>query len=162
MRRPLRCFILTPAVLLLGFAAATAQKDEFKLSKDEQAILDLINAQREKAEKPPLKANGQLTEAARGHAVNMAKQKKMDHVLDDKGPADRVKEIGYKYKVTGENVAMTPKLNPQQAVKVWMNSPPHKANILSEKFAYEETGIGLARDTAGKVYYCQVFGTPKK
>ena len=65
-----------------------------------------------------------------------------------------------KAKTSGENVAFTPRLSAQQAYKKWMDSAPHKANILSDK--YEETGIGLARDAKGGYYYCQVFATPFK
>ncbi len=40
-----------------------------------------------------------------------------------------------------------------------MNSPPHKANILSAKFT--EIGIALARSEKGDYYATQLFGTPR-
>ena len=45
-------------------------------------------------------------------------------------------------------------------MKLWMDSPEHKANILRDKFT--EIGIGIARNAKGEVYYTQVFAAPKK
>ena len=63
-----------------------AKKDEFKLTAEEKAVIELTNAERKKADKglEPLKMNPQLMEAARAHAANMAKQDKLEHVLDEK------------------------------------------------------------------------------
>jgi uncharacterized protein YkwD len=41
------------------------------------------------------------------------------------------------------------------AVEGWMSSPGHRANILSEE--YSESGIGIAIDGRGAVYFTQVF-----
>jgi uncharacterized protein YkwD len=40
----------------------------------------------------------------------------------------------------------------------WMHSSGHRGNILSGRF--REIGVGVARDSAGRPYYVQVFGTP--
>jgi uncharacterized protein YkwD len=74
-----------------------AAKPAFKLSADEKAILDLTNAERAKENLAPLKANELLTKAAREHSANMAKQQKLDHVLDDKKPDDRLKAVSYQF-----------------------------------------------------------------
>jgi uncharacterized protein YkwD len=153
--------ILT-AVLFFAVAPLVAgdepKADDLKLTKDEQAIIDLTNAERKKADLPPLKANAQLMAAARSHAANMAKQEKAEHVLDDKKPTDRVKEAGYKYSRFGENVAWNPQ-DPKEALEGWMNSPPHKEKILNKE--YKEIGVAVAKSTKGEPYWIQVFGTQR-
>jgi hypothetical protein len=116
-------------------------KDELKLTKDEEPLIELTNAERKKAELPPLTANAKLMAAARGHAANMAKQEKLDHTLDEKEPPDRVKDAGYKYRATGENIAWNAR-GPKEVVGVWMDSEVHKANILHETFT--EIGVAVA------------------
>jgi uncharacterized protein YkwD len=76
--------------------------------------------------------------------------------LDDKKPADRVKDAGYKYAAVGENVAWNQK-NPAQVVEAWMNSEGHRANILKKE--YEEIGVAVAKNAKGEPYWVQVFGT---
>jgi uncharacterized protein YkwD len=40
-----------------------------------------------------------------------------------------------------------------------MNSPGHRANIVSASFT--EIGAGHALDASGRPYYAQVFGRPR-
>ncbi|HEV3439138.1 MAG TPA: CAP domain-containing protein [Gemmata sp.] len=135
------------------------KKDELKLTKEEQATIDLTNAERKKAEMKPLTANPQLMAAARAHAANMAKQDKLEHTLDGKEPAERVKDAGYKYSATGENIAWNA-ITPKEVLKGWMDSPPHKENILKPE--YTEIGVAVAKNKKGERYWVQVFGTPRK
>jgi uncharacterized protein YkwD len=158
-----RAAVIALGVACLGWAAlADTKKDEpeLKLSKGEQAVLDLTNKAREKEELPPLKPNALLCKAARGHSANMSKQRELNHVLDGKNPADRVKDTGYQWASVGENIANGDDLTPAGAVELWMNSPPHKKNILSKD--YTEIGIGIVRNDKGDVYYTQVFASPRK
>jgi uncharacterized protein YkwD len=131
-----------------------------QLSADEQKILDLTNAAREKEKLPALKLNQVLLKVARAHSANMARQGKMDHVLDGKKPHERVKDAGYDYSYMGENIAWTTGDPPAVVFKGWMNSEHHRENILGEH--YTEIGIGIARTDKGEVYYTQVFGKPRK
>lgn len=130
-----------------------------KLSSDEQAVIDLVNAERKKVGLGPLKANARLTEAARNHAANMAKQDKLEHELDGKTPSDRVSAAGYKYAATGENIGWNYP-TPKDAVVGWMNSPPHKENILNPD--YTEIGVGVRKNAKGEPYWTQVFGKPRR
>jgi uncharacterized protein YkwD len=151
------------AVIILGaglsWAAADAKKDEVKLSKEEQRILDLTNEARAKDKLPALKVNATLLEVARAHSANMAKQHAMKHTLDGKNPAQRVEKAGYDYRAAGENIATGDKGASAEALfQGWMDSKPHHENIMSPK--YEEIGIGLATDDKGQVYATQVFASP--
>jgi uncharacterized protein YkwD len=142
-------------------AAFQAANDELKIevSKAERVLLDLTNKAREKEKLHPLKFNATLLSVAREHSANMARQHEMNHELDGKTPAARVKEAGYRYRRMGENIAFGERQTLQDVVRHWLESPGHRANILNGD--YEEIGIGLARDDRGVVYYTQVFGTPR-
>lgn len=144
--------LLAVWVVLPVFAADDAPK----LSKEEQAILDLTNKARAKEKLPALKVHPRLAEAARAHSKSMAKQSKLDHVLDGVEPSDRVAKTGYKIATVGENVAGGLRLPPAGAIDLWMNSEHHRKNILGEQ--YEHIGIGVGRNEKGEVYYTQVFG----
>ena len=134
-------------------------KAEFKLTADEQAVLDATNAERKKEKLDPLTADPMLTEAARAHAANMAKQSKLAHTLDEKTFEDRAKATGYKYRALGENIAHNYQ-SPKDAVAGWMASAGHKANILNAD--YTQIGLAIAKNDKGEPYWVQVFGTPLK
>jgi uncharacterized protein YkwD len=159
---PVVRWLLPASILFVGLFACAADKEdksEAKLSKEEKAILDLTNAARAKEDLPPLKADGLLMEAARAHAANMAKQMKVEHQLDNKRSGQRIADASYKAAASGENIGQSPRLAVKEVFEQWMKSKAHKGHILGK---YEETGIGLARDTDGAYYYCQVFAVPEK
>ncbi len=156
--------VLVLALLANRGPAEEEKKAKFELTADEKTLLRLLNASRAEEKLPPLKANEVLTRVARAHSANMLKQGKMAHVLDDKTPAQRTLAAGYDYKSVGENVAFSEdardSVKPADIHKGWMNSKPHRANILAPRF--KEVGIGIARGPGGKIYYTQVFGTLRK
>jgi len=158
------------AFLLVGADA----KEETKHSKDELAVFDLINKVRAKEKLPPFKANGKLIEAARSHSANMAKQGKMEHVLDGKTPEDRLDAVKYVYgfdkndvSLVKENLAFMPDSgNLPTLVEHWLKSPTHGPNIRGK---FDETGVGIVRGegfgpTKGKkgLWITQVFAVPDK
>jgi uncharacterized protein YkwD len=146
-------------VILLG-TLWTAQADppaKFQMSKEEKELLDLTNQERKKKDLPLLKPNPTLFKVARAHSANMAKQNKMDHVLDGKKSADRVKKAGYKYRSTGENIAFG-NYPLDKLMEAWMGSKLHRANILNKNFT--EIGLGIIPDKDGVPYFTQLFGKP--
>lgn len=151
--------VLGACVLAPGRTADAPDTAPVKLSEDEQKILDLTNQARAGEKLAPLKLNARLTEAARAHSANMARLGKMEHVLDGKTPGARIKATGYRYRVAGENIAMTDGDPPAVIFQGWMESKSHRANVLNAEFT--EIGIGVARNDKGEVYYTQDFGKPK-
>jgi uncharacterized protein YkwD len=152
--------VLAAAVMLGALSTPWAFPQEvLKLSDDEQKLLELINDERKKVDLPPLKPDPLLFKAARDHAANMARQGKMKHELDSKSPFDRIKSTGYRYTIAGENIACGDDTL-AAVVKRWMESMPHKENILGRR--YVETGLGLAKDEKGDIFYAQVFAAPRK
>ncbi len=145
---------------LLSFQpTAPAGRDDFKLSPQEQKLLDLTNRERKKKNLPPLKPSPLLFKVARAHSANMAKQGKMAHILDGKKPKERVLDAGYDYQYTGENIAEFDRdYTLKELMKDWMDSEHHRENIMNKKFT--EIGLGIVRGKKGLVYYTQVFGKP--
>ncbi len=155
--------LLVASVLFVPFASAPAADDKTdspppKLSDDEKTLLDLTNAERAKEKLPPLTANPLLFQAARAHSANMAKKGEMKHVLDGKGPEDRLDAVGYDFRKCGENIAWSDGGSLPEIMKGWMESKAHREHILEP--AFTEIGIGVARNDKGDVYYTQDFGVP--
>ena len=129
-------------------------------SAAEQAIVDAVNAARKQNGQTPLKVNSKLAQAAQIHAQDMARLDRMEHELTGASlPTllDRAHHVGYAFSTLGENIAY----NYDGVASVmtgWMNSPGHRANILSAD--YTEIGVGIATNARGEPYYCQVFGRP--
>lgn len=143
----------------VGLAAPAVADDKLQLSKEEKELVELTNKERAKKKLPALKVDPLLMKAARAHAANMAKQGKMEHVLDGKAPPQRAEGVGYKLGWIGENIAAGEEWTLPGVMEDWMNSKLHRENILSKRFT--EIGIGLATTAKGEVYYTQLFGKPK-
>jgi uncharacterized protein YkwD len=155
----MRWLLVTPllAVLLslhVGLAAAAPQDDAGFTAR----VLELTNAEREKAGLAPLAWNDQLSAAAQSYSQVLATSGCFEHTC---GPvpdfADRDAEAGYTgWSAIGENIAAGYP-TPEAVVSGWMASPGHRANILSSRFT--ETGIGLVSG-GGKygTYWTQEFG----
>jgi uncharacterized protein YkwD len=153
------------AALIAAVPALSSRADDepshglFRAIADEAAVVERTNAERKKVDAPPLTVNPKLSDAARAHALNMAKQDKLEHTLDDKTPDERVTAAGYKWAATAENIGWNER-TPKDAVAAWMDSPPHKANMLNPD--YTEIGVGVAVNAKGERYWVQVFGKPRK
>jgi uncharacterized protein YkwD len=155
--------IVLGSLLLLISARASelGADDRFRLSTEEQKLLELTNAERKKEKLPPLAPSPLLFKVARAHSANMARQEKMDHYLDGKKPKERVTESGYDWRYTGENLAFgDADVELEEIMQGWMKSEKHRDNIVSPR--YTEIGLGLAKGEDGLIYYTQVFGTPRK
>ena len=70
-------------------------------------------------------------------------------------PFEMIKSFGITYKAAGENIAGNS--SNTGAVKAWMNSEGHKANILSNNYNY--TGVAVVKSPVyGKVYVQMFMG----
>jgi uncharacterized protein YkwD len=153
--------------LLLLMASPIALADEkkepakFKMTNEEERLLRLLNQERTKNELPELRPHPLLFKAARGHSENMAKERKMEHELNGKKAENRVDAAGYDWGRVCENIAMAEDGEPplSEIVKKWMQSKTHRDNILDKKVT--ETGLGIARNEKGEIYYTQVFARPR-
>lgn len=151
-------------VALAPLVLAGDKKDgaKFEMTKDEKTLMDLVNKERAEKDLPALRPHPLLFKAARDHAANMAKQRKMEHELDGKKPPQRVQAAGYNWGKVSENLAVSDNGTPPltEVVKKWVESETHRNNLLGKDVA--ETGLGLARNDQGETYYVQVFARQRK
>ena len=119
-------------------------------------IVRLSNIEREKNGAPPLSADRNLETAATGHSEEMARMSYFSHdspVAGRASPGDRIKLSGINPRMTGENIAKFGSYPvatlAENAVIGWMNSPPHRRNLLDPNFTH--IGIGVARN--GRTFY---------
>lgn len=122
-------------------------------SPTEKEVVDKVNEARKAAGLPPLKIDATLMKAARQHSDNMAKIDRLEHVLDGKGPAERLSDLGMQPSFTGENVAQGQR-SAAEAMETWMSSSGHRGNILNANY----THLGVAKaDSPNGPYWTQVF-----
>jgi len=125
----------------------------------ERQAFDLINKKRTDAGLDPLVWSDDLAKLARLHSDDMAEQKYFSHkgsdgsMVDDR--ADRLGITGWS--AIGENIAFERGFEnaAEFTVESWMKSPPHKKNLLDQR--WKETGMGVAILPDGTYYFTQVF-----
>lgn len=136
--------------LPLGF-----QTTEFTYDTElEMAMIALVNKERVKLNLKALTFDSDLRGIGRLHSADMLQKGYFSHYSPEgKDVADRADKAGISYLVIGENLAYAPSL--QLAHQGLMNSPGHRANILSAD--YGKVGIGVA--DAGDLGYMftQIF-----
>ena len=125
----------------------------------QQSVLALVNAERAEHGCPELSLDERLIEAAREHAAEMADHRFFAHrSLDGDDAGERVREAGYRWRGYAENIARGQD-NPREVVDDWMDSRPHRENILDCDL--REVGIGLAFDRDHEPYWVQNLGAPR-
>ena len=136
-----------------------SQSAEFDPKTACEEVVKAHNRIRAEAKLPRLVVSRKLQAAALTHAKDMAARKKMTHTgSDGKRVADRILAEGYRYRRAGENIA-TGRFNVERLMKGWMDSPPHKRNILG---SFSQIGVAYATAEDGKRYWCVTFGLPAR
>ena len=157
--------VLAGAVLALMAVPVVAQAQPLDGA---ERVLQLVNAERAAHGCGPLRVDDKLTKAAERESRHMATQHFFSHTEPDgTTPGMRVKDTGYVYQMVGENIVADTD-DADDAVDAWMNSPGHRANILT--CAFKETGIAVyEQDDDAQVegvpgvyraYWTQVFALP--
>lgn len=122
-------------------------------SANQKAILYYVNEYRMKHHLKPLQMNHLMSEEAAKHSRDMARHTvPFGHQYFDK----RIHRLFSEIKDCqggAENVAYNYK-DGQDVVRNWLTSPGHRRNIEGN---FNLTGIGLARDKRGKLYFTQIF-----
>jgi uncharacterized protein YkwD len=133
-------------VFLLGwhegdfFAAATAGLGD--RARIETEMLARINDLRRRAGLPPLAPNPLLDRISQEHAEDMLLRSYHGHrrAPEDLGPSDRARADGYGPGI-GENI-VEQRYSVQEALDAWLDSPPHRRNLLDP--GIREVGLGIA------------------
>lgn len=118
-------------------------------------ILKYINEYRRKKRLPPMAMNTVMNAEAQKHSENMAARRTS---FGHNGFQHRLKRITPALNgVSGaaENVAMG-STTAKEVVDNWLRSSVHKQNI---EGAYNLTGIGVAADKRGVLYFTQIFAS---
>jgi uncharacterized protein YkwD len=134
-----------------GCAGADQVPTAGSLATSRAATLCLINAERAERGLQPLKANGKLTKASGRHSRDMVRRRYFDHVdPGGRDMTDRLRAVGYGRCRAGENIAWGPGANatPRKMVRMWMESAPHRRNILDSR--YRALGLGVAVGSPNK------------
>ncbi|MDS0527404.1 CAP domain-containing protein [Clostridium sp. SHJSY1] len=143
------------------------------LQQVENDIVTLCNQERAKVGLGPLANNETLRQIARYKSDEMLQYKYFDHTspITKYAPWDLAKTFNWTFGAFAENIWMTQttldsknnsavssfkaSVTAQNIMNSWMNSPGHKANILSK--SYTKIGVGVAFSNSGKTYATQEF-----
>lgn len=135
----------------LNFLTVKPESDEFinlnfqttQMFVDEEAeeqMLVLVNKERASRGLSPVTVDRKILILARGYSKDMFERGYFSHYNPEGlSPFDRMKHEGIHYQYAGENLALAP--NTTIAMQGLMQSPGHKANILSPNF--HKVGIGV-------------------
>ena len=122
--------------------------EKLRTGQARKAVLCLINKQRDQAGLPALDRNKKLQKAAQRHNERMDGTGCFSHECPGEAPLgtrlDGYLSGGLSAWGIGENVAWGGGElgTPEAIVKAWMNSPGHRANILSRD--WREVGVGFS------------------
>lgn len=150
-----------PAGQGVGIAPAPAGCGTTGNAGFEAQLLALINAARAANGLPAYTLQGQLQQAATVHAQDMACNLFIGHTGSNGTTAKiRVANTGYaNHNSATENVYAGSGVTPDIAFNWWMNSEPHRNNILSQRAT--EIGVAYALSPRnGWGYYTLVFARP--
>ena len=115
------------------------------MSSLEAGVLQQLNHVRAEHGLPALRSNPLLAEAAAQHSREMAEDGYFDHASHNGTAFWRristwYRSSGYSYWSVGENLLWSsPSVDPQHALRLWMASPEHRANILDGR--WREIGV---------------------
>lgn len=121
----------------------------------EEEVLEQINEYRASQGLSPLALSRELTEMAREHSYNMAEE---IVPFGHDGFLNRARQAFKTIRCSrfAENVAFNQGATDPAttAVKGWLASKGHHRNIVGR---YDKTGIGIAQDDEGRIFFTQIF-----
>ncbi len=139
--------------------AQTAKKPA-SIQSWEAEVVKLVNSQRSNRGLQTLKSNWEIARVARYKSQDMINKNYFSHISPTFGsPFKMMESFGIRFSAAGENIAMGQR-TPSEVMNSWMNSPGHRANILSP--SYTTIGVGLAKSKTGVCYWTQMFTKPTK
>lgn len=158
LTRVIRIVVL--AFILAGTLVGSLQAMPASASTQEDQVIAIVNRIRAQNGLGPVSYNPTLATAARRYAGYMASANFFSHSGPDGSTmTSRIEAAGYRpWTFVAENLGAG-QSSPEQVVDGWMNSPGHRANILSPKV--REIGVGYAYQAGSRYghYWAQEFGS---
>ena len=147
-----------PNIINPGQKPAISATSSVKSFEDE--VVKLVNKERSKRGLQTLKANWEISRVAKYKSQDMINKRYFSHISPTFGsPFKMMESFGIRFSAAGENIAYGQN-TPAMVMNSWMNSPGHRANILSQ--TYITIGVGLAKTKTGVCYWTQLFTKPLK
>ncbi len=131
----------------------------------ESQIISLTNLARTSQQLLPLQPDTRLSQAALDKAKHMLNSDNFDHYYSsDEGqvtPWQFILNSGYDYHHAGENLARH-YFDSQTLLSAWLESPPHRTNILNPNFTHVGVAIveGDFQDQKSSNLIVQMFASP--
>jgi uncharacterized protein YkwD/uncharacterized membrane protein required for colicin V production len=137
-------------VVDLRFTVSDGTVDE----QAEEQMLRMVNQEREANGLAPVVMDRHLRTVARSHSQDMLERGYFSHYTPDGlSPFDRMNAADIEYTYAGENLALAPSV--ELAMQGLMNSPGHRANILSPNF--QKLGVGAIDAGIYGIMFSQEF-----
>jgi uncharacterized protein YkwD len=147
--------VLLAAVLAVFAVQLTAAPAAHADTSDEWSFAQLINQARASAGLPPLTVSVAVTSAARSWSAQMASSNTLSH---NPNLQSQLGAIAPNWRSIGENVGYGPSVSAINTA--FMNSAPHRANILDASYNYVGVGVVIAN---GVYWVTEDFvGTPDR
>ena len=124
----------------------------------EQRLLSMVNRDRAAAGLAPLAWDAKVADVSRAHSLEMRTTKNVAHISPTTGSAaDRVRAAKIKTALVLENVARAYGLG--EAHQGLMNSPGHRANLMSTTATHVGIGVVFGEEVSGRreIFITQVF-----
>lgn len=161
--------VIIAVLAIFQFVGGSESMPDKTVSEDSfgREVLRLVNDERQKQGVPALKYDDAAEQVAQSKTWEMWDKKYLAHISPYTGTlSDQFSTwggilLGQQAQSIGENIAwvenyMEGALTPEFFVKTWMNSEPHRANILNPEF----THMGAALYAKGQsAYGAQEFYT---
>jgi len=145
-----------PSLIMPGQKVNIPEAAPLKTLEDE--VARLVNAERAKNGLPALTVNWQAARVARYKSQDMIDKNYFAHNSPTYGsPFNMMESFGLKFSSAAENIAYGQK-TAAEVMNSWMNSPGHRANILSKTVT--QIGVGCAKKSNGTLYWTQMFLKP--
>jgi hypothetical protein len=149
MSTALRCLTIIAAIVLLAlFLTPTSHAARPQASAADTTLLNAANRERAAAGLTALQWDPALAAAAHQHALRMARRNALSHQFPGEPQMqERARQAGARFSLIAENVALGPSIAGLHTQ--WMNSPPHRANLLDPDL----NSVGISVVQLGSTFF---------
>lgn len=130
-------------------------------SFDIQLAQKMINQHRARHGLGPVTIDPRLVKAAKAHALDMARRRKVSHYGSDGSLAkDRARRVGYSARLASENIAAGYN-NTVDVIKDWKGSRGHNANLLRRDARHMGMAYVYRPDVGQETWWTLIMGVPR-